>query len=375
MRLLGLAAGLLCAAAQASPRADAIDTAIRTGMAATSAKGLAVALVEKGRTTFIRAYGARTEAGDPLATDSVMYGASITKAVFAYTVMQLVDEGTVDLDRPIADYLPKPLPDYGNLSAYGNWADLKDDPRWRTITPRIILSHRTGFGNFSFFEPDQTLHVHFDPGARYAYSGEGIMLLQFALEEGLHLDMAAEMQKRVFDRFGMMRTSMRWRPDLAAFDADGWTIEGKPTAHSHSRRTRAAGSMDTSIADMARFAEALTRREGLKPTTFAAMIRGEAPITTRSQFPTLQPEAPPGQRIPGLMAALGWIRFTGPQGAGFYKNGHDDSTGNSVICLDRRRACLIILANDVRAEKAFAAITRAALGETGMPWPWELGPS
>ena len=44
--------------------------------------------------------------------DTIMYGASLTKAVFAYTVMQLVDEGRIDLDRSIADYLPRPLPDY-----------------------------------------------------------------------------------------------------------------------------------------------------------------------------------------------------------------------------------------------------------------------
>ena len=78
-----------------------------------------------------------------------MYGASLTKAVFAYTVMQLVEEGRIDLDRPIADYLPKPLPEYGNLDAYGNWGDLAGDERWRRITPRILLTHSAGFANFA----------------------------------------------------------------------------------------------------------------------------------------------------------------------------------------------------------------------------------
>lgn len=41
-----------------------------------------------------------------------MYGASLTKAVFAYTVMQLVEEGKLGLDTSIAAYLPKPLPEY-----------------------------------------------------------------------------------------------------------------------------------------------------------------------------------------------------------------------------------------------------------------------
>ena len=51
----------------------------------------------------------------------------------------------------------------------------------------------------------------FDPGTRYAYSGEGINLLQFVLETGVGLDVGREMQRRVFDRFGMKRTSMTWR--------------------------------------------------------------------------------------------------------------------------------------------------------------------
>jgi CubicO group peptidase (beta-lactamase class C family) len=372
-RLALLALCMSAAPASAASKAEAIDAAVRAGMAETGAKGIAVALVEKGRPVVVQAYGARNAAGDPLGPDSVMYGASLTKAVFAFAVMQLADEGKIDLDRPIADTLPKPLPDYGNLDAYGHWADLKDDPRWHAITPAIILSHRTGFGNFFFFEPDERLHIHFDPGSRYGYSGEGMMLLQFALEQGLGLDIGAEVQRRVFDRFGMTHSSLRWRADLAGVDADGWTQEGKAVGHSHQRRVRAAGSMDTSIADMARFAAALTRREGLKPATFARMIRGEAPITTLSQFPTPQPEAPPEKRTPGLMAALGWIRFDGPQGPGFYKGGHDDQTGNIFVCLDRRRACAVILANDVRAEKAFPAIVKAALGETGMPWAWEYG--
>jgi CubicO group peptidase (beta-lactamase class C family) len=59
--------------------------------------------------------------GLPLTPGTVMYGASQTKATFAYMVMQLVDEGKVDLDRSIADYLLMPLPDYPK------YADLTDD--------------------------------------------------------------------------------------------------------------------------------------------------------------------------------------------------------------------------------------------------------
>ena len=67
------------------------------------------------------------------------------------------------------------------------------------------------------------------------------------------------------------------------------------------------------------------------------------------------------------------VTFRGPQGPGFYKGGHNDSTGNTVVCLLRRPRCLVILSNDVRAEAAFPAIVRQLLGETGLPWQWEYG--
>jgi CubicO group peptidase (beta-lactamase class C family) len=340
-------------------------------MQRTGARGIAVAYIEEGRPVFVRAFGARNAAGDPLEADTIMYGASITKAVFAYTVMQLVDEKKLDLDGPIASLLPKPLPDYGNLEPYGNWGDLAGDERWRRLTPRHLLNHSSGFANFFFLEPDQKLRFHFDPGARYAYSGEGIILLQFALEKGLGVDVGAETKRRVFDRFGMANTSMTWRPGFARNLADGWTADGIVEPHDRRERVRAAGSMDTSIADMARFAAGFMRGDGLSRSARAEMTRPGLPITTASQFPTLQPEAPAAKRWPGLAAGIGVVTFSGPQGRGFFKGGHNDSTANMWACLERRRRCVVILSNDVRSEPAFPKLVDSILGETGLPWKWE----
>lgn len=367
---------LFCAAlstqAQAQPAsAESIDAAVQAAMTRTGIKGLAIATVEDGKPVVVRSLGARNAARATLDTDTIMYGASLTKAVFAYTVMQLVDEGKIDLDKPIAAMLPRPLPEYGNLDAYGNWADLAGDPRWRKITPRMVLTHSTGFANFSFDEPDGKLRIHFDPGSRYSYSGEGIILLQFALERGLGLDLGAEMQRRVFDRLGMRNTSMMWRTDFARNLADGWTAEGKVEPHDERSRVRAAGSMDTTIADMAQFARGLIDGEGLSAKARREMVRGQLPITTTSQFPTLQPDALKAMRPKGVAAGLGVVAFSGPQGAGFFKGGHNDSTANTLVCVERGRRCVVILSNDVRAEAAFPELVKAALGETGVPWHWE----
>lgn len=376
MRTRLIAAAALALAGCAAPLGAAepverVDEAARVAMVGTGAQGLAIALIEDGRPVAVRAYGKRNARGEPLTTATVMYGASLTKTVFAQLVMRLVDEGRVDLDKPIAAMLPDPLPSYGNLDTYGNWGDLAGDERWRRITPRHVLTHSVGFANFSWLEPDGKLRIHFEPGARYAYSGEGIMLLQFGLERGLGLDVGAELERRSFGPLGMANTSLMWRPAFRANLADGWRADGGVEPHDERSRVRAAGSMDTTIADMARWAAAYARGDGLSAKARRELIRPQLRITTASQFPSLTPEAPPAARHPGLHATLGAIAFSGPQGPGVFKGGHNDSTGNMMVCLARGRRCIVILANDVRAERAFPELVRALLGETGVPWAWE----
>ena len=369
--LLASATLLIATAAPAAPTPRQVADHARQAMAATGAKGLAIAVVDQGQVTTVQAFGDRNASGAPLTASTIMYGASLTKAVFAYTVMQLAEEGKVDLDRSIADYLPKPLPDYGNLDAYGHWADLAGDERWRRITPRILLTHSAGFSNFWFVEPDEKLRMHFDPGQRYAYSGEGIILLQFVLEQGLGLKLGEEMQRRVFHRFGMANTSMMWRADFANNLADGWKMDGTVEPHDERSKVRAAGSMDTSIADFAKFAAAFMRGEGLSAASRAEMLRPQLPIRSAAQFPSFAPDLPPDKQFKDLAAGLGVITFRGPQGPGFFKGGHNDSTANMWACVERGRRCVVLLSNDVRAEAAFPKLVDTILGDTGLPWRWE----
>jgi CubicO group peptidase (beta-lactamase class C family) len=346
--------------------ADRIDGTAKQMMAAASVQGLAMAVVDDGKVVFVRAWGHRNvEKKLPLQTDTIMYGASLTKFAFAYMVMQLVDERKVDLDKSIADYLPKPLPEYEF------YATLKDDERWRKLTPRILLTHTSGLANFAFLEPDQKMRLHFNPGSRYAYSGEGLIMLQFVLETGLGLRVGDEMQRRVFDRFGMKRTSMMWRDDFADNLADGYALDGSFAPHDRRSRPRAAGSMDTTIDDFAKFLAGFVRGEGVSAASRAEMTRPQIPITTPTQFPTFLQTESPAMKAIKLSAGLGVVTFEGPFGRGFFKGGHNDTTGNQAICVEKDRRCVLYLSNDVRAESLYQRLTEATLGDPGMPWSWE----
>jgi CubicO group peptidase (beta-lactamase class C family) len=355
------------------PAAAAIDAKVRSVMARTHAKGLAIAIIDDGQPGYVQAYGVRNDKGDPLTADTVMYGASLTKPVFAYTVMRLAGKQRINLDTPIAAVLPKPLPEYGGeeiVRRYADWSAL--DERWRKLTPRILLTHSAGFANFGFLEPDGKLKFHFDPGSRYAYSGDGLNTLQFVMETGLGIDVGAETD-RIFKEFGMGRTSLIWRPDFAANLADGWDAQGRIEPHDERSKVRAAGSMDTTIADFAKFAAAFIRGDGLSRKERAEMLRPMLPITTRTQFPSLQQELPVTERRKDLAAGLGMVVFDGPQGRGFFKGGHNDTTANTWVCVVAKRRCLVILSNDVRAERGFPDLVEYVLGPTGVPYDWEYG--
>ena len=362
-----------CAMSAALPTSQALDAEVARAMSATQTRGLAVAVIDRGKVEMVRSYGARNAAGQPLQTDTIMYAASLTKVVFAWLVMQLVDEGRLDLDRPLARYLERPLPSYANEDKYAEWPDLAGDPRWAKITARHALNHATGFANFGFLEPDGKLRIHFDPGSRYGYSGDGIILLQFVIERGLGIDIGEALKQRLFDRLGMKDSSLIWRPAFAANLADGWRLDDSVEPHDERSTVRASGSMDSTITDIARFAAALVRGEGLSKRARADMVRRDLAITTASQFPTLQPELPKSDRRANLAAGLGVIVFEGPQGRGYTRGGHNDSTGNIMVCVERDQRCVVILGNDVRAEAAFPKLVAFVLGETGAPWSWLYG--
>jgi len=360
-------------AADARLRGEALDKEVTRLMQAAHVPGLALAVIENGKIVHLQAYGQRdVEQKLPLTVDTVMYAASITKAAFAYATLSLLDQGKLDLDASIARLLPKPLPDYDK------YADLADDPRWRAITPRMLLTHRAGFPNFRYFPPGATsydpngkLKIYAEPGSRYAYSGEGINLMQFVLEHGQDIDVATLMQKQLFDRFGMRRSSMTWRADFADNLAIGYDENGKPLGHKQRGGVRAAGSLDTTPRDYAQLLAGMVRGDGLGAKARAEWLKPVQRIQSVQQFPTLDTDTTRDNDGIRLSTALGVTVFRSSQGPAWFKTSHDDGTNNLALCLQTSRDCVLIMSNSSNAEGLYLYLLDATLGPTCYPWFWE----
>jgi CubicO group peptidase (beta-lactamase class C family) len=363
-----LAALTMGGSALAAPDYKALDAEAARLMAAGKVPGLAYAVIDHGEVAHVSAQGFRNvEKQLPLTPDTIMYAASLTKAAFAYYVLMLVDDGRLDLDKPISTYLPRPLPDYPR------YADLAVDARWKTITARRLLTHSSGLADQRFYDPENKFRFNLEPGSRYAYSNEGVNLLQFVVEEGLGLKVGDEMNRRIFQPLGMTRSSMIWRDDFKDNLADGYHADGKWEAHDDRSSVKAAGSLDTTISDMGKLSAAMVSGWGLSPQTRAELSKPSFPIVSASQFPPfLIRDNPDNARI-GLAAGLGVVVFDGPKGHGFNKGGHNDITDNQMICVEKGRRCIVILTNSGAGARIFPPLVKAALGEVGVPWAWEYG--
>ena len=356
---------------QSSPR-SALDGPVRALMDREQVQGLAIAVIRNGQVRQLAVYGYQDVAsGIPLRESSVLAAASWTKTAVAYRVLQLADQRRLDLDAGPTSILRNPLPRYQRADA--DYSDLKADARWRAWSPRILLTHGSGLANFRHFEPDGRLRIHFDPGTRYAYSGEGYQILQFMLEQGLGLRLAQTMEREVFTPLGMLDTSLVWQPRYALRAATGYDAQGQAQPFDQRPRADAAGSMVSTIADQARFWAALVRGDGLSQWARSELVRPQRVIATPHQFPTLTDDLSAPYAAIGLAAGLGVITYQGPAGQVWFKGGHDVGTGNLAVCVEATGDCVVMMSNDVRAERIYRDITRQVLGDIGFPWRWEYG--
>ncbi len=340
-------------------------------LAAEHVMGAQLAILNGGRVVWTHVYGLRdAQAKLPMTADTVATAASVTKSVFATWVMLQVERGLVDLDEPVAHMLPKPLLEYERYKESA--VEMVADPRWLRLTPRMLLSHRAGLANFARFEPDKKMRLHFEPGTQFAYSGEGLELLQFALETKLGVELGAAMERDLFAPLRMSHTSMAWKEEFAANAEMRYSAKDELIGPARRKRADVAGSMVTSVNDLGAFLEALLAGRVLKPETLRLMLTPQVRIGTAQQFPMLQTQ--PGTEGPkvGLAYGLGWGLLTKTKyGPAFFKEGHEDGAENYVICFAKSGSCMVLLTNSNNGELAFRPLLEKLLGDTVTPWVWE----
>lgn len=345
-----------------------IDYLIKTA----NVSGVAISVFNDNKPIFSKSYGlANVQKKIPFQQSSVMYGASFSKMVFAYIAMQFVQEKVIDLDKPLVEYLSKPLPDYKINGWRRGYQDLKDDERYKKITARMCLNHTTGFPNWRWFEADKKLKIKFDPGTRYSYSGEGLYLLQFVIEQVTGKDYETISQERVFKPLRMINTSQVWQARFDSHICYGHNAKGEPYELMKWNEASAGGSMSTTLDDFTKFYTALISSTGLSKKSFKDMTSMQVRIKSRSQFgPLAKVDSTDNDKIQ-LGYGLGVGVFKTLYGRAFFKEGHDDGWGHYSICFPDKKIAVVIMTNNDNGESIFKELLAYSIGDTFTPWRWE----
>lgn len=343
-----------------------IDVTVKRSMEAAHVTGVGIAIWNDGKVVYLKSYGERnTEKHLPLSPDSVMTAASLTKPAFATAVMQLVHEHVIELDKPVYEYLPKPLPEYPE------YKDLADDRRYKQITMRMLLDHTSGFPNWRRFTDDEKLRIYFSPGSRFAYSGEGIALAQMIVETVTKKSVTELMRERIFQPLGMTRTSMVWEPRFEDDYANGYDEHGKSLGPERRQKGDAAGSMQTTLRDYSRFVQSVLKDKVLDKHDQELMLSAQIQITSKHEFPSLSTETTTENRAMRLSYGLGWGLFWTAYGKAFFKEGHDEGWRHYVVCFERPQAGMLIMTNSSNGEDIYDGLLRTMLGDTFTPLEWE----
>jgi CubicO group peptidase (beta-lactamase class C family) len=287
--------------------------------------GLQVALIRDGKTVWSRAFGVTNAASrEPVTPETIFEAASLTKPFFAYLAMKLVDEGVLNLDTPIVNYIPRE----GIEKRLGHSLDLEGFRRdWlEKITPRHVLSHSSGLPHGEGGTP---YPIFFEPGTQYKYSADGYYFLQMAVEQLKKQKLEIIMKEYVLDPLGMTRSSMVWQDAYEKSMANGHGSLGAPEDFRKRSEAHAAATLYTTASDYARFVCAVLNGEGLKEGTLKRMLTPQIAV----------------DKDKGLEWSLGFGLQSDANGKAFWQWGDYGIFRNYVIAYPGQKAGLVYLTN------------------------------
>ncbi|OOG74846.1 serine hydrolase [Algoriphagus sp. A40] len=223
----------------------------------------------------------------PMTVCNLQYLQSISKTYLAVSILQLKDQGKIDLDKPVSDYLPADL---------SSWISKSN-----VMTVRMLLNHTSGIPEYNYlpeyitvllqnpdypFEPRDYMELiegkdlDFEPGSRYSYRNSGFVLLALMMDH-LTGDHAAFIRENIFDKLDMKNTFYRESPDYLEKSA---LVDGYWDRHSNGiienssylqkqnvKKMVGDDGIITTPADGIRFLEGLISGKLISPESLAEM--------------------------------------------------------------------------------------------------------
>lgn len=329
-----------------------LDAVVEKALRQHNVPGAAIAVVKNGEMSWTTGYGLATEE-TAVTTDTVFEAASVSKTVTAWGIMKLAEDGLVDLDAPVEQYLTR-------------WHLPPSEFDHNLVTLRRILSHTAGLsqGGDPGMEPGEAvptlvdalngavpsmgaLHVAFPPGENYIYSSIGYALLELVIEEVTGEPFVVYMQREILDPLGMVHSSFDMTPEMRLQRAVGhdWHNNELPE---YQFATLGMGGLRTTAPDLALLIAATMPGSQGEPI-------GRNVLSPESIAETFLPVVYAHESESGVSAGIGYDELVLADGRllGAHKGGDQRGYHAMIVTAPEAGDGIAILTNSDRATKGF----------------------
>ena len=278
-------------------KAAELDKFLQTQLEELKIPGLSIAVINGGKVVYNQTLGVvNRETSVKVSRTTLFEAASMSKPVFAYFTMKMVEKGLLDLDTPLYMYMPYP--------------DIAHDERYKMITARMVLTHTSGFPNWRFHNEDGKLDIKFTPGTQLSYSGEGFEYLAKVIA---HLN-GRNMQN--LDELFRQEVALPLGMEHSSYIKNDYLLQHKAKGHDEGKVIQAfyeidltglgaAHSLHTNATEFSKFLIAIMEERGLKKESFQELLKEQVRLPDDHEF----------KEDMGYDAwALGFIRDNTPYG-------------------------------------------------------------
>jgi CubicO group peptidase (beta-lactamase class C family) len=320
-----------------------LEEAVPKLMEKANIPGLSIAVIRKGEIIWDKGFGVKsTKTGEPANAETIFEAASLTKPLFAYAALRLVDEGVLDLDTSLIKYLPQENIEKDLLKHSLDYEGFRSD--WfRRITARQVLSHSSGMPHGKRGKPYRLL---FEPGEKYKYSSQGYWYLQLVVEHLKGQKLKQLIKDYVLDPLKMKNSSMVWKDEYETQAAVGHGILNDSREFRKYTRSHAAASLYTTVGDYARFVIAVMNGAGLKKETAEIMLRTQVEV----------------DKLEDVYWSLGFGVQRTPEGDAFWQWGDYGIFRNYIIAFKEYKVGVVYFTNSFNGLSIGFEIVECTLG-------------
>lgn len=229
---------------------DSLTTFMKAYMDFYQVPGASLALLKDGKIIYHNVYGVTNmDTQEKVNSETLFEAGSITKTVLSFIVLRLAEKGIIDLDKPLHEYL--------------SFEDISHDDRYKKITAKTVLTHRTGFPNWARGK----FELKFDPGTNYGYSGEAFEYLKRVIEKVTNKSISELLQEEFITPLHLKNIYFSGSEFSSELFANGHK-KGKVSEKRNIKSPMMAYSMVTKADAFAEFAIAIRNRKGLSKKTY-----------------------------------------------------------------------------------------------------------